>query len=166
MWLMIMYHYWFMNWNKYTTLMYNVNNNGNCLCGVIWKLSELFSHFVCKSKLLKFINFKKSNITSKLILSLNESILLDGRLSPKYWIAFFIILTDMLSNEYWVTWWLYLYDFNCKIWVLYAFGMRRTSQSCYLALSLSLCYSLFSSISLTLKTWSYNPPFLKAQWES
>ena len=30
--LIIMYQYWFINSNKYTTLMQEVNNRGNCVC--------------------------------------------------------------------------------------------------------------------------------------
>lgn len=49
-----MHHYWFLSFNKYTTLMQVVNNRGDCvLGGDKWECSVLSFQFIINLILLK-----------------------------------------------------------------------------------------------------------------
>ena len=61
--LIIMYQYWLINYNKYTTLMQEVNNRGNLAEGQrgVWELAVLSARLFCKTKTapkIMYINFK------------------------------------------------------------------------------------------------------------
>ena len=58
-----MYQYWLINYNKYTTLMQEVNNRGNLAEGQrgVWELAVLSTRLFCKTKTapkIMYINFK------------------------------------------------------------------------------------------------------------
>lgn len=49
LYIITMYQYLFINYNKYTILIYYVNNRGNW-CQGVWKLFVLPAQFFCKSQ--------------------------------------------------------------------------------------------------------------------
>lgn len=58
-----MYRYWLINYNKYTTLMQEVNNRGNLAEGqrAVWELAVLSACLFCKTKTaqkIMYINLK------------------------------------------------------------------------------------------------------------